>query len=81
MYLCGANIRPKELRGIENNNGWIKIENEKDFPQKDDCDYWIVKNGNIELFHWLKEETLNSVAWLSVITHYQRIAKPRPPIY
>lgn len=81
MYLCGANIRPKELQGIENNNGWIKIENEKDFPQKDDCDYWIVKNGNIELFHWLKEETLNSVARLSVITHYQRIAKPRPPIY
>lgn len=40
----------------EINNGWIRIENEKDFPQKDDCYYWIVKNGNIEVFHWSKNK-------------------------
>ena len=65
----------------EINKGWTKIENEKDFPQIDDCDYWIVKNGNVELFHWPKGEILNSVAWLTVITHYQAIDKPELPIF
>ena len=27
-------VRPKLLRGIENNNGWIKIESEKDLPKE-----------------------------------------------
>lgn len=66
---------------LRQNNGWIKVESEKDFPTRDNCDYWIVKHGKVELFHWPKRETLNSVAWLSIITHYQLIDKPQPPIY
>lgn len=73
--------RPIQLKGIENNNGWIKIENEKDFPTKDDSDYWIIKNGKVQMFHWAKGETLNSVVWLSIISHYQPIDQPKPPIY
>jgi len=32
--------RPKSLQGIENNNGWIKIESEYDLPKESiDCHY------------------------------------------
>ena len=32
--------RPKSLQGIENNNGWIKIESEADLPKENiDCHY------------------------------------------
>ena len=31
--------RPKSLQGIENNNGWIKIESEEDLPKE------IIDNG------------------------------------
>lgn len=27
-------VRPKSLKGIENNNGWIKIESEEDLPEQ-----------------------------------------------
>ena len=27
-------FRPKSLQGIENNNGWIKIESEEDLPER-----------------------------------------------
>jgi hypothetical protein len=32
------NWRPKSLDGIENNNGWIKIESKDDLPKKGK--YW-----------------------------------------
>ena len=28
-------FRPKSLKGIENNNGWIRIESEADLPEKE----------------------------------------------
>lgn len=73
--------RPMILKGIESNNGWISIESEKDFPTEDNSSYWIIKNGEIKMFHWEKGETLNVAAWLYTITHYQVIEKPKPPIY
>lgn len=74
-------FRPKSLSGIENNNGWINIESEKDFPTKDNNRYWIIKNGEIKMFHWEKGETLNVAAWLYTITHYQIIENPKLPVY
>ena len=63
-----------------NINKWIKIESERDFPQKDNSMYWIMKKGKVESFYWPAGETLNSVLWLTKITHYQPIEKPKPPI-
>lgn len=70
--LTECSIRPKSLSGIENNNGWIKIENEEDLP-KDNEDYWVVIDGEIKVTHGFSIRR-NS-------THYQPIVKPRLPIY
>lgn len=36
-------FRPKSLSGIENNNGWIKIENESDLPKENiECFFRVV---------------------------------------
>jgi len=34
-------FRPLSLQGIENNNGWIKIESDDDLP-KNSGDFWII---------------------------------------
>jgi hypothetical protein len=67
--------RPKTLAGIENNNGWIKIESEDDLPK----DGW----------HWAKSIIPDNDIWethyedfkVGFHTHYQPIVKPQPPIY
>lgn len=72
---------PKQLEGIGDNNGWIKIESEEDL-KLDRGYYWfryrdalgvenikiaIVDNKGINLYH--------------EPTHYQPIIKPLPPVY
>ena len=40
--------RPLSLQGIENNNGWIKIENEADLPKdaiEKETDFWLCINN------------------------------------
>lgn len=78
--------RPKQLQGIENNNGWIKIESEKDLP-KEFCYCWIkvddvVING-VLLFNPLsKTFTDNQIVsdW-NEITHMYIANKPKSPLY
>lgn len=74
--------RPKSLKGIENNNGWIKIESCNDLPE-DNTDCWFIHN----------EEEIKGVfaknmftCWLGVfgwktISHYHPIIKPNPYLY
>ena len=75
-------IRPKSLKGIENNNGWVKIESEADLPKE-----------NIQC--WLKDEefgidigyfSIDTKKWFvdnvqQFVTHYQPIKKPQSPIF
>jgi len=70
--------RPKSLQGIENNNGWVKIESENDLPKKD-CDVFVFINGRIAQ----RRFQINiSRLWINKsITHYQPIIKPLNPIY
>ena len=76
----------KEVLQVEN-NGWIKIESEKDLPEQGGR-YYITRFGNVETAVYLKNnrwlvngndypKTTN----LHCITHYQKIIKPLPPIY
>jgi len=73
--------RPKELRGIENNNGWIKIESESDLP-KEDCDCYIEhKDGSILIDKYsIDFEMFNFNYWRHIIA-YQQIVKPKKRIY
>lgn len=71
----GKFVRPKSLQGIENNEGWIKLNgivNEIDF----DGDIFIyTKYGNIELL------TQKDFLPINYATHYQKIIKPKPPLH
>jgi len=68
--------RPKSLSGIENNNGWIKLEKQDDLPLKD-TEYFAI-NDDGEIYIYSIEELLD---YLPYITHYQPIIKPSKPIY
>ncbi len=70
--------RHKSLQGIENNNGWVKIESENDLPKKD-CDVFVFINGRIAQRRFQIDI---SRLWINKsITHYQPIIKPLNPIY
>ena len=76
--------RPKSLQGIENNNGWIKIESEADLPNDEDAIYWALKNSKavcIELKTPINLKELFSDFLKDKITHYQLIEQPKPPIF
>lgn len=67
---------PKSLQGIENNNGWISLK-ENRLPIDDN--YYFVNIDNhisIKQFHILQYKW-----WQEYVTHYQPIVKPQPPIY
>jgi len=71
----------KKIREIEQNK-WIKIESEGDLP-KEDYVYWVMRKIlNVPLYRqvelWSDEE---KEYWMKNFSHYQKIKKPKPPIY
>jgi hypothetical protein len=80
-------IRPKSLQGIENNNGWIKIESEEDLPEQGGS-YYVTRCDKVETAVYVKDNRwlvkgndYPKTTILHSITHYQPIQKPQPPIY
>src|SRR5690606_6436052 len=79
--------RPKSLKGIETNNGWIKIESEADLPKSEklgDAKLCFIKSDEyneigVGNFSFGTFKTLYGNDY-SNITHYQPITKPEPPI-
>lgn len=82
-------FRPKSLQGIENNNGWIKIESEADLPKDKYGMYHVVakenffceepKNQGIDDY-WLNDNN-KAKNWIKDFSHYQPIVKPQPPLH
>lgn len=70
--------RLKSLQGIEDNNGWVKIESEDDLP-KESGDYYVIHSGSINYYPMAEKELF--IKWIGVYSHYQPITKPQPPIY
>ena len=75
--------RPKSLQGIENNNGWIKIESESDLPKESE-QYWCVLYDEVGILQYYSEAKI----WEDIETenrsfpsHYQQINKPLKPLY
>ena len=73
-------FRPKSLEGIDNNNGWIRIESEDDLPKVQDSFYVCFKNGEIIQRYFIPNNKHSKEDWRN-ITHWQPIEKPKPPIY
>ena len=74
------NWRPIGLYGIEENNGWVKIETQQDYPKEKGV--YFFRLGFINGFRTFikRVEDLNFIE-KTQITHYQLIQKPQPPIY
>jgi len=79
MEMC---VRPICLENIENNNGWINIESEDDLP-KEGGQYLTYRENKIIINEWFYDNDLSWYLWKDcyLITHYQPIVKPQPPIY
>lgn len=75
-----AKLRPKTLRGIENNNGWVKINSETDLPDND-CNCIIMFNdGGISIDIFKKEGNFLRNHWRH-IEYYKVIEIGEPPLY
>lgn len=77
-------FRPKSLQGIEDNNGWIKIENNEVILN--DREWYFTEEMNVGSKISVLQYCLKSKGFLFMgskqwITHYQPIQKPKPPIY
>ena len=72
-------VRPKSLHGIENNNGWIKIESEEDVPEWGYYEVIERKNGNLSRAT-LDRDFGKKRSFLNY-SHYQKIIEIPLPIY
>ena len=85
--------RPMTLKGIENNNGWIRIESENDLPKDKSIDVIVdskpyqgfIYEANCGLFCCIEnrynQNELSEIIEANLITHYQPIFKPAIPLY
>ena len=75
--------RPKSLQGIENNNGWIKIESEEVLP-KNDMYVHIIFNKKVNIAFLCNGELYNPNKvkyYRKGVTHYKPIEESTLPIY
>lgn len=75
--------RPKSLQGIENNNGWIKIESDDDIP-KNDMYVHIVFNKKMNIAFLCDGEFFapnKEKYYKKGVTHYQPIETKKQPIW
>lgn len=72
--------RLKTLRGIENNDGWVTIQDISTVPNEIGRLYWVMKKGYDypTITHFHKDD---QNYWLEHYTHYQLIHKPKLPLY
>ena len=77
----GTKWRPLSLQGIENNNGWIKINSEEDLP-KEDCNCHIeYKDGTISIDKYYKRyRNFNTIHYRQLVA-YRPINEPPKRIY
>ena len=75
--------RCKSLQGIENNNGWIKIESDDDIP-KNDMYVHIVFNKKMNIAFLCDGEFFapnKEKYYKKGVTHYQPIETKKQPIW
>lgn len=74
-------MRPKTLLGIHDNNGWTKIESEKDLPQDINHVYVVARDKEILFKSGVSKSTVDYLYATGKITHYQQIQEFKPPIF
>ena len=77
-------IRPSSLKGLETNNGWIKIESEKDLPKEHMSVFLFEPIDGIGIGSWCNLQMIFKTRFgneYKPVTHYQPIIKPQKPLY
>lgn len=81
-------FRPKSLRGIENNNGWIKIESEENLPKQENNLWLLANDGSLILGRYCMFSKTYKTSFGDnfdsdgiIFTHYQNIEKPKLPMF
>jgi hypothetical protein len=71
--------RPNSLKGIENNNGWVKIYHHNDLPQFECACWWMDKNSGLILGRFIFNGHFDFI--MENATHYKIISTTELPIY
>ena len=73
-------FRPKLLHGIENNNGWTKIESEKDLPKEKGLKcLFLCVHGNTT---YISDDVLEDPKWfVNKYSHWRLKDEIEDPIY
>ena len=75
-------FRPKSLRGIEDNNGWIKIERFGDLPTKGIYKVIQRDSGAITMVDFIIQNTFNELRFMvKKYSHYKPIEEEKKPLY
>ena len=72
-------FRPKSLNGLENNNGWFKIEDKAQRNTANTIDIVFTDKGNI--YSYATYNNFASIYEIEKITHFMQTQKPNPPVY
>jgi glucan-binding YG repeat protein len=80
--VMGMCVIPLCLKGIQNNNGWIKLKNKEDLP-KNTGQYLTFRKNGIIITEWFYKNDCSWYLWKSCynITHYKEIPKHIKPVY
>lgn len=75
---------PKSLSGIENNNGYTKIQSETDIPNEEGV-YWVLRRGfNKPIYRIINDifDADEKAYWFENYTHFIKVTRPdKLPIY
>ncbi|MCU7570450.1 hypothetical protein [Riemerella anatipestifer] len=72
-------LRPIELKGIENNNGWVKVKSFIDLPKEDGL--FLVFNDGKTSDILFNKRTLEMMLKNKQLTYYKKINDPLLPVY
>jgi hypothetical protein len=77
--------RPKRLNGIDNNNGWIKIDGETRFPTSF-INCWVLCNNLVPMLAYFNMNNnlfyrIGAINESLPVTHFQEIIEPKEPFY
>ena len=74
-------FRPKSLQGIENNNGWIKIESEKDLPKEKGLKCLFLNKNNMHTTYISDDVLYDSDWFFRRYTHWKIKNEFKYPLY
>lgn len=75
-------FRPKSLRGIEDNNGWIKIERVEDLPTNGSYKVILRDSGAITTLDFTLQQIFNDLLYIvQLYSHYKPIEEEKKPLY